>query len=271
MAAEVFFRGPILFLDKAKKENVGLLPDAERMIRSDDGVPGCHADGTESTPHYAGLIVAEGKQVVVQLSLRKKIVVISDESGSDCEYKKKCLVPIDDMANAVLKTPMTLLPPTDPDYWVRVATRVTFNGGTMSDWRSTRTSFRLPPKFASAARIVVGPKWTSTKGVTRIEIRSLDGTETTTLYPTPTQHVYIYNWDEQFPDVDDLTRLPAPKRGKMESEDRDFKWLYQLYDVPGRKFTRSLPARVKLPAPICTGENILSVGSAGCVGGGGHG
>lgn len=275
MAAEVFFRGPILFLDIDSRQNVALLPDAERVLISDNGARRAHPDGTRTKSHHAGLIIADDDDVLVRIGLRKKLVVISDEDGGICSYPVKGLVPIDAMANTVLNPPMTLLSPADPNYWTRVTTRVSFNGGVLSDWKLTDAPFRLPPGFANAQPIPVGPKWTP-RGATRIDITSIDGTGHISLHPRSNQQVYLFNWDDPTPKVPGLKNLPHVKKGSVEREDGDFKWLYELYDVPGGQFSASLPPGTHLPAPMSfwmkdPASPLLSVGSAGCVGGGGHG
>lgn len=271
MPAPVYFRGPILFRVTPEKATEALVPDAERTLTTANGTPGYHPDGTPTTMHYPGLVVAKDDTILVQLSLRKKLVTISDGTSTVCTYPTAGLIPVDDTANKVMPNKVSLINPGDASYWARVAARITFVGGTLSDWLTTTIPFRVPPA-PGAAPICMAPMWKSSGAMTSIEITEIDGTGKIEIHPSDDQQVYLYNWDLVEPPVKSITNTPAAQPSAAESEDTDFKWLYQLYDIPEQFATKKVTATLPAPMAMFTlekeGESgTTSVGSASCVAG----
>lgn len=284
MSAEVFFRGPILFLRNTEKPDAALIPDSERDVYDDTGVIGHHPDGTKAKKHYAGMLLAEGYTRLKYWDLTGKRAMVSDGSGTFCTSSSNTLIPIDAIANAFLTEPITLIARGAKDYWDRVGSEILFQGGDLRNGNMSKASFRMDTHvgdFGSAKARPLARHWVPKSGAVRIEVADHDGTNPFTVNPTDDQQVYIYNWDVQFPTVKALTEMPVCSVGE-EKEDTDFKWLYQLYNPPeGKKYTDLLPiGKTLLPAPMttCTVEPTTggsyrppSVGSSGCVSGTGGG
>ena len=285
MAAEVYFRGPMLFLSNKTKSDEVYIPHAERDICSDDGkLKQNHADGSVATWHYCGLMIAQGQQIVEQFSLQQKIVTISDGSGAACHYNNNNLFLIDDIVPDAFKKPLALVAEKDKTFCDRVATRVRFEGGVLRDGMYTDAQFYMDAGTASykvpLTRPVAG-HWYTTQAATVITVADADGSNATPYPLTTDQKVYIYNWDKNNPSVDDLTKITLVPVGKVVQADIDYKWLYQLYEPLVGKTAILKKAGSMLPAPLTMVDHlpitpsmkggVFSVGSAGCVAGGGGG
>lgn len=286
MAAEVFFRGPMLFLTNKSKSDEVYVPHAEREICDDhDHLPNRHADKSTAVWHHPGLMIAQGRKILDRCSLQQKIVTISDGSGAACHYNSNGLFMMDEISRDAFSGKLSLLRDSDPSFWERVAARVHFDGGVLRDGMYTNAQFSMDagiPAYKTPLTRPVAGHWYTTEAATLITVTDIDGTHAVPFRPTTDQQVYIYNWDKKDPTVDDLTIIPLVDAGGIKQPDTDYKWLYQLYEpLMGKTGILHAKAGGMLPAPLTMvdrsaavpslKEEIRSVGSAGCVAGGGGG
>jgi hypothetical protein len=280
MAIEVLFRGPVLYLTRDDRAEGTLLPDAERVIADDKGNEGHHADGTPAKPHYAGLVIYSDKghrTEVFRADLRKKIVTLVTDTNPTCQLAAEFgqIVPLDDMANAEMGAPMTLLSTGDTDYWTRVSTRVVFRGGRLSPGLPSEALFEVAKltAFQKPQPIPLAATWSSESTTAFIQTCNPDGSGFQQLRLDDGASAFVYNWDERIPNASDLTTLPKCVAGITAFEDSDVKWLYQLFNPPARDFTTWLGSGNPLPTPTTKCEEVTargnrpgapSPGSSGC-------
>ena len=258
MTVKVTFRGPCLYLNRGKVAEMVWLPDGLRVLKSDNGKKERHPDGTDASPHFAGLVVFEGKEgetVIRRLSLRGKVVTIgtgTEKCKTTASYDQ--IVPIDEVANDGHKDKMRLIRQTDPRFNQRVTTKVKLRGGSLASDVESPAKFEMKTTvggFGKSHRIPLSATWSLPGTETTIRLQNRDGTEREAFVLKSSQRAVIYNWDSQEPTQTELLDPPKGAEGVNLLEDVDFKWLYEAFDPPkGKTFTQWLSD---------TGENSLRV------------
>lgn len=281
MPAEVFFRGPILYLSRGAEAVGALVPNSDRVIVSDAGDPNCHPDGTEAKRHFAGFAIFEGDNLeteVVRLDISRKIISLHDGDGpcaTDDEFRK--VIPVDEAANEGMGRPMTLISPTESDFWTRVAARVELHGGTLTGALTSNAKFKIDSptgRFSALGQTPVSAEWRGAKDDATIIITDPDGSNFMRIRLDKGQKGFIYNWDSRDPKAENATDalavLPECADGVEDIEDTDFKWVYQLFNPPAVNFTTWLRgAPLRAPVTRCrdvtaAGTNTSSPGSSNC-------
>jgi hypothetical protein len=266
MAIEVIFRGPTLYLNRGDVAEMALVPNAERVIFSDSGKPGRHADDTKTATHYAGLLIVEGADkdtVVMRAELSGKIVTLIDGPGMTCALHGNFgeLVPIDDVANHAMTKPMALISAEANDYWIRVAARVLFRGGELRSAVVSPATFRIdggPEVFKAPRPLPLSATWKAESGDVHIQLCDADGSDCVRVSLREGQTAYIYNWDVKEPVAKTLDTFPAVKDSGEDITDADFKWIYELFVPPVSNFTQWLGGKGKvLRAPITTFRDVV--------------
>ncbi|GLC27809.1 hypothetical protein [Roseisolibacter agri] len=291
MTINVVFRGPCLFVKGQEngKETLDyvLLPDGTRVRPHGSSKDGEHPDHTRAKKHHAGLIVrnADGtteKPIPLQ---NKRVTVREKGAGGRCaldpSFSPQRVVPLSQLTNGPdASHHLSLIDEAGSDFWDRVTTKVTFDGGEMGVHKNSRLVFDFPPdhnpnapgsrripllaiwspKASHDAEIVIGPG--KGPGVSRV-IPLGDG-----------QRAWIYNYDHPEPDPERMEceeDACAKHPNGARLEDYDFKWLFQVLEPPKGDWPEWLK-KGPLPAPrsSCPGlkpqdePHILSPDVASC-------
>jgi hypothetical protein len=253
----IFFRGVALYAPKSPTGIEVLFPEAEGKppggSKTADGKY-LHADGTRANPHFAGLLVPDGKPV--HRSLQHKLVTFS-ESG-DVEIEKGFGKLFPSLRAATDGETFSLRLHSDPKQQeLRVATRIRLSGGKLEAVQPPRQPafgmHTMLPRPIRARPYSLYSKWTTPAEKVTISIASFSGQQETEIELNKAHSVaHFYCYDRARPTVRQLTEDDFSKLHGLVTDD-DFKWLFQLMDrTDGSTTWKKWLRGKKFPAPFTT-------------------
>jgi hypothetical protein len=148
-----------------------------------------------------------------------------------------------------------LRPPTTPNYWQRVASVVTIEGGGIGSRSPSTVRWSIPKDFndhdEDGKRLPLEVVWTHPGATASVEIADVgDGGTTSITLDERRPRAIIYNFDVERPTLAQLhAEHPCPDPTCL---DYDFNWLYQALVPPGGAWDAWLRGR-PLPAPSTGG------------------
>lgn len=240
MTNSVVFRGPGLFMQGEGTIDHVLLPDARNG--------GKHVDTSRAKSHHAGLLVqAADRSVRARYSLHDRRVVVRDigqggACGFDASFGPERVVPLSRLTNGAdaSQWPKVIDEQNTPDFWARVAAKVTFDGGDVSGENPSKLVFHFPTDHSGTdpgpRQVPLLAVWRprSTQGV-KIEVKHRNGEVVETVALATGERAWIFNYDKKVPDPKDMENPPdacANNEPGSPLEDHDFKWLFRLLDPP---------------------------------------
>lgn len=271
MPVEVHFRGPTLTVIEHGMVSAVLIPNGETNPRLAGGNKGKFDDGTDAEAHFARLLVldADGR-VVLRASLLHRQVTLSVQHGAtDCVYQADGadLAGMESLAPAAAGSTPKLIDPDSPKYWQRVATWIHVEGGTMKPGKASKRGFQFSGSADLSKPDLDIPLpldviWTTNGDSALLSIQDVHGDEVASLVLNGNLRAFILNFDVTAPSADELevieSKFDAKKPAKF-NDDQDFRWLYELFELPANGWS-SLLGEGKFPAPTIR-ENLTEAGT----------
>lgn len=259
----VYFRGPMLNVVKGHSLHRILIPDAMRRLPY-----GRHGDRWPAVPHVAGVLIVSGDDpsnmpTLLQISLRGKDVLVHDGTRARCTINQRTLagtVPLRSMTNKGSNAAAASLLAAGQDFNERVASEVVILGGELAESSDTTDLvYTLPTDCASGTlpggKIPLFSHWRTPSNARVIEFADRATGDLSVLPLEAGQSALFYNWDLKVPDASAFFNIGATDcSGGKVIVDVDFKWLYQLLDVPNGDWD-AWRGDCDLPTPhaICPG------------------
>lgn len=257
MAVEIAFRGPILFVRDDRTRTVGqaLIPNGETQSEPEGGKPGRHADGTPARRHFARVMVVDRgnapAEPVTLVGTRVRVTAGAN-GGAAMDPTFGDVTPVDRVTNGPdAGKRLRLRPTTSANYWERVASVLTIEGGGIASRSPSHMRWNIAKDFAdhdeTDKRLPLEVVWTHPGDTATIQIADADGGIGTTItLDADRPRAIVYNFDVEKPTLAQLhAEHPCLDATCL---DYDFNWLYQALVPPGASWAAWLGGR-HFPAP----------------------